>query len=1048
MIKQHSYNFNVFTFVNKSIPMKFYISLLTFFFSFISFSQEYHTCKHFEHTVPASAKALKRGSNALMDGYDVVFYNIDLNASNLSRAISGFVEMKSLIKVNNFNKLVVNLSSTFTVDSVLINGVKVTKNQVFDELEITGFTANKGDYLTSKIYYKGNGSSDAVYPVGMLNAKGSNNKSYTYTVSEPYFSYLWWPCKQDLYDKADSVNINITTENTNQVASNGLLTKTSTIGNKKRFEWKTRYPIAYYLVTFATGPYVIYKSYAKIKGRTDSVLIQDYLYDNAALTQYKSLLDKTKTLIELYSEKLGDYPFAKEKYGHFMAPSQMGALENQTMTMIGKAYTFELIAHELSHQWFGNNVTCGTWQDIWLNEGFAEYFGTVLGNEFISNTFDSNAITGDQSEVLSITNSKVYLDKAQTTDLGNIFDHTNSYAKGSTILNMLRFELGDVSFFDLLKSYQVKFAKRNATTDSLIAFVNAYTKKDYTYFFNQWIYGAGHPLFSFKSYQKGDSLYIESNQSGSNSTSFFKMKIDFTINTTTSNDYVTAYQTKNNQVFAFYYPLNTKTATSITPNPLNWNLMKVNSNVFTVLSSGCDLVSFGIKDPLVSATFTGNNIKITVPYGTDPTQLVATFSTSSKATVRVGNSIQVSGVTTNNFTNVITYIVTAENGISKQYTVQVIIAPKPKSNEKSLLSFEFPELLIKGVISNKTVDVTVPFNTDISSLKAKFSISALAKAYIGQVEQLSEVNMNDYTSLITLTVMAEDSTKSDYTIKVTTASNANDNLLIDFGFVGYTSKAIIKGYAVNIMLPAGTNIKALNAWWVISPNAYVRYENETLEQSASNSHDYSLPVKYAVIGSGPSAVYTVFVTLDQSIPKSTEKNILTFGLLSPKTVAMISDTSIKLTVPYGTDVTKLIAEFTVSSLAKVKIQQVEQVSGVTKNDFTKSVVYTVVAEDGSTKEYVVNVTVEKNTASIHSITEELIAVYPNPAQTRIFVSVEEQVQNILVTDIQGKLVYQNHFIEASAELKTIDISQWDAGTYVVQVNTKQAVRIVKIEVQK
>ena len=859
MIKQHSYNFNVFTFVNKSIPMKFYIFLLTFLFSFISFSQEYHTCKHFEHTIPASANALKRGSNTLMDGYDVVFYNIDLNASNLSRAISGFVEMKSLVKANNFNKLVVNLSSNFTVDSVLINGVKAVKNQVSNELEISGFTSNKGDYLTSKIYYKGNGSSDAVYPVGMLNAKGSNNKSYTYTVSEPYFSYLWWPCKQDLYDKADSVNINITTENTNQVASNGLLTKTSTIGNKKRFEWKTRYPIAYYLVTFATGPYVIYKSYAKIKGRTDSVLIQDYLYDNASLTKYRSLLDKTKTLIELYSEKLGDYPFAKEKYGHFMAPSQMGALENQTMTMIGQAYTFELIAHELSHQWFGNNVTCGTWQDIWLNEGFAEYFGKVLGSEFFSNTFDSNAITGDQSEVLSITNSKVYLDKAQTTDLGNIFDHTNSYAKGSTILNMLRFELGDVSFFDLLKSYQVKFAKRNATTDSLIAFVNAYTKKDYTYFFNQWIYGAGHPLFSFKSYQKGDSLYIESNQSGSNSTSFFKMKIDFTINTTTSNDYVTAYQTKNNQVFAFYYPLNTKTATSITPNPLNWNLMKVNSNVFIVLSSGCDLVSFGIKDPLVSATFTGNTIKITVPYGTDPTQLVATYTASSKATVRVGNTFQVSGATVNNFINAITYIVTAENGISKQYIVQVIIAPKPKS---------------------------------------------------------------------------------------------------------------------------------------------------------------------------------------------TEKDILTFGLLSPKTVATLSDTTIKLTVPYGTDVTKLIAEFTVSSIAKVMIQQVEQVSGVTSNNFTKSVVYTVVAEDGSTKEYVVNVIVEKNTASVHSITEELIAVYPNPAQTRIFVSAEEQVQNIQVTDIQGKLVYHNHFVEASAELKTIDISQWDAGTYVVQVHTKQAVRIVKIEVQK
>ena len=154
-------------------------------------------------------------------------------------------------------------------------------------------------------------------------------------------------------------------------------------GNKLRYEWKSNYPIAYYLISFAVSEYQEYNIYAHPAGMGgDSLLIQNFIYDApGCLDYYKAGIDETVGMVELFSDLYSLYPFHQEKYGHCLTAIG-GGMEHQTMSTMGN-FNFGLVAHELGHMWFGDNVTCATWSDIWINEGFATYTDYLAREKFI-----------------------------------------------------------------------------------------------------------------------------------------------------------------------------------------------------------------------------------------------------------------------------------------------------------------------------------------------------------------------------------------------------------------------------------------------------------------------------------------------------------------------------------------------------------------------------------------------------------------------------------------------------------------------------------------
>jgi aminopeptidase N len=189
-------------------------------------------------------------------------------------------------------------------------------------------------------------------------------------------------------------------------------------------------------------------------------------------------------MMVFFSELIGDYPF--DEYGQVVLPFDLGyAMENQALSLFGKdAAVEQTIAHELAHQWFGNDVTLAEWEDIWLNEGFATYLQILWAER------DSTAIELNRNmERLyrHITTAEL----PPPADLpGDALFSDSPYVRGAWTLHALRLELGDALFFDILKEYYQRFAGKNASTQDFIALVNEISGREMTDFLHGWLYDA------------------------------------------------------------------------------------------------------------------------------------------------------------------------------------------------------------------------------------------------------------------------------------------------------------------------------------------------------------------------------------------------------------------------------------------------------------------------------------------------------------------------------------------------------------------------------
>lgn len=370
------------------------------------------------------------------------------------------------------------------------------------------------------------------------------------TLSEPFGAKEWWPTKQSLNDKIEKLDFKITTPSQYNVAANGVLqSETSVSGGKKLTYWKTNIPTPAYLVALGITNYV--KLNDTFGTGADAFPFVNYIYPSTANnTGQMQSIEWTKPCMATFEQYFGSYPFRSEKYGH-MQFNAGGGMEHTTMSSMGY-FDPGLIAHELAHQWFGDKVTCGTWNDIWLNEGFATFGEHLVYEKLLMNASNfRNYLQNETDFITGVTNGSVYIHEPEP-DSNRIFNGRTTYGKGAYVLRMLKWKMGDAAFYEMLKAYTTapQFANGYAKTADFITFVNTFSGQNYTEFFNDWVYGEGYPTYTVR-WKPGASIItfkISQTQSHS-SVNFYEMllpikvvgangqSLDLVLNNTSNNQY-------------------------------------------------------------------------------------------------------------------------------------------------------------------------------------------------------------------------------------------------------------------------------------------------------------------------------------------------------------------------------------------------------------------------------------------------------------------------------------------------------------------------------
>ncbi|MFY7910111.1 MAG: M1 family aminopeptidase, partial [Emticicia sp.] len=385
----------------------------------------------------------------------------------------------------------------------------------------------EGQAVSVIVFYQGkpNGSAFGSF---VFSTHGSSNSPVVWSLSEPYGSPDWFPCKDSPADKADSSDVWITMPSSFVSVSNGVLTQVLTNkDNTKTYQWKNRYPIAQYLISIACSNYTEYKNYFKYSER-DSMTINHFVYPESFTATTKTQLDLTPFMLKLFSEKFGLYPFIKEKYGHAQCGFG-GGMEHQTCSSMG-SYGSSLIAHELAHQWFGDKITCKNWESIWLNEGFATYGEAIYAEAVGGKTAYQSTMNNNATRAKRAIGS-LYVQNINDI-FGGIFESNRSYYKGSMVLHMLRGIVGDDKFYQILQNYlKSNVAYGAAVTEDFQKVAEETTGLKLDYFFKQWIYGEGYPkyTYSWNTAETSKELKITIAQSSGTNPVVFSMPVDIKI---------------------------------------------------------------------------------------------------------------------------------------------------------------------------------------------------------------------------------------------------------------------------------------------------------------------------------------------------------------------------------------------------------------------------------------------------------------------------------------------------------------------------------------
>lgn len=460
--------------------------------------------------------------NLLEAEYTPTYYRLEMNLNPYQSDFSGKTTMK-FITTESTQEIKINAKENLNIENVSYHSILLNDySRDGDVLKISlpeNLPANQLDSIS--ISFSGNASTSSGFMLGM-----HEDVPVIETLSEPWHASTWWVCKDDLIDKVDKIDVVIRHPSEFKAASNGVLQSVTDLGDGSTItHWQHNYAIPAYLVAVAVTNYVEYNHEVDINGTT--VPIINYLYPES-LDEWSDALDLVPSYMVVLSEKFGDYPFKTEKYGHAQW-NRGGGMEHSTMSFMGK-FTFNLIVHELAHQWFGNMVTCASWNDIWINEGFADYCTGILSEHFLGEE-KFNQWKKERIDLVTAEDwGSVYVPEG--SNQSRIFNSRLTYKKGSMMVHLIRYMLNDDElFYDVLNEflYDSRFNFGYAGVEDFKDVLEIITHKNWDKFYDDWIYGEGHPILDVELNKESDSNIYTLNfiqTTSHHSVEFFEMPIE------------------------------------------------------------------------------------------------------------------------------------------------------------------------------------------------------------------------------------------------------------------------------------------------------------------------------------------------------------------------------------------------------------------------------------------------------------------------------------------------------------------------------------------
>jgi aminopeptidase N len=411
-------------------------------------------------------------------GYDAQHYTLDIDVNMETNVIVATVTMQARATqfLSSFN---LDFAG-FEVLGIRVDGNPANYERRLREMTITPTSPIAIDALFEvQVIYTGVPGRNVDLARSPYAGGWTRYNTGVYVASEPDGASLWYPVNDHPIDKA-TYTIILTVAKPYTVAANGTLMGVVDEGEQRTYTWQSQDPIASYLVT-------VNISYFERHDDTvvEGVPIRNY-FPNANHRRGQEVFSEQAAMMRLFNDNFSLYPF--EAYGSVVANTPLPfALETQTLSLYGSnilqggTSASVTIAHEMAHAWFGDHVSPKTWRDIWLNEGFATYASALW--------LEQDLGVGETRRILNSWYDAMATRPLIIGDPGaeNLFA-APIYYKGALTLHALRLRIGDDAFYNIMHTYQQRYANGNAEIADFIAVAEEVSGQDLGEFFQQWLY--------------------------------------------------------------------------------------------------------------------------------------------------------------------------------------------------------------------------------------------------------------------------------------------------------------------------------------------------------------------------------------------------------------------------------------------------------------------------------------------------------------------------------------------------------------------------------